>query len=144
MHACMLSHFSVLTLCNPRDYSPLGSSVHGDSLDKITGVGCHFRLQNSLAVPLKTENMLTDNSCVLGQFSQRLYRRLYQNVHSSCIRAPNQKLSKYPLMSTWPNELIHTYHEMLKLHTSDGICTQSKFRLGLEPMDWDSNPLSFN
>ena len=27
------------TLCDPRDYSPLGSSVHGDSLSKNTGVG---------------------------------------------------------------------------------------------------------
>ena len=29
------------TLCNPMDCSPPGSSVHGDSLDKNTGVGCH-------------------------------------------------------------------------------------------------------
>ena len=26
--ACMLSRFSCLTLCNPKDYSPPGSSVH--------------------------------------------------------------------------------------------------------------------
>ena len=30
---------SSLTLCNPMDYSPLGSSVHGDSPGKNTGVG---------------------------------------------------------------------------------------------------------
>ena len=30
-----------LTLCNPMDYSPPGSSVHGDSPGKNTGVGCH-------------------------------------------------------------------------------------------------------
>ena len=29
------------TLCDPTDYSPPGSSVHGDSLGKNTGVGCH-------------------------------------------------------------------------------------------------------
>ena len=29
------------TLCNPMDCSPPGPSVHGDSLGKITGVGCH-------------------------------------------------------------------------------------------------------
>ena len=28
-----------LTLCNPMDCSPSGSSVHGDSLGKNTGVG---------------------------------------------------------------------------------------------------------
>ena len=27
------------------DYSPPGSSVHGDSPGKNTGVGCHFLLQ---------------------------------------------------------------------------------------------------
>ena len=33
------------TLCDPMDYSPPGSSVHGDSPDKNTGVGCHALLQ---------------------------------------------------------------------------------------------------
>ena len=33
-----------LTLCNPMDCSPSGSSVHGDSLGKNTGVGCHVLL----------------------------------------------------------------------------------------------------
>ena len=34
-----------LTLCDPMDYSPTGSSVHRDSPDKDTGVGCHALLQ---------------------------------------------------------------------------------------------------
>ena len=33
------------TLCKPMDCSPPGSSVHGDSPGKNTGVGCHFLLQ---------------------------------------------------------------------------------------------------
>ena len=36
---------SRLTLCDPLDCSPPGSSVHGDSAGKNTGVGCHFLLQ---------------------------------------------------------------------------------------------------
>ena len=32
---------SCLTLCDPMDYSLLGSFVHGDSPDKNTGVGCY-------------------------------------------------------------------------------------------------------
>ena len=32
------------TLCNCMDCSPLGSSVHGDSPGKNTGVGCHALL----------------------------------------------------------------------------------------------------
>ena len=34
-----------LTLCNPTDCSPPGSSVHGVSAGKNTGVGCHALLQ---------------------------------------------------------------------------------------------------
>ena len=33
------------TLCDPMDCSPPGPSVHGDSPDKNTGVGCHALLQ---------------------------------------------------------------------------------------------------
>ena len=34
-----------LTLCDPTDCSPPGSSVHGDCPGKNTGVGCHALLQ---------------------------------------------------------------------------------------------------
>ena len=33
------------TLCDPMDYSPPGSSVHGDYPGKNTGMGCHALLQ---------------------------------------------------------------------------------------------------
>ena len=39
------------TLCNPMDYSPPGSSVHGDSPGKTTGMDCHFLLQGNLPNP---------------------------------------------------------------------------------------------
>ena len=42
---CTLLHAKLLqscpTLCDPIDHSPPGSSVHGDSPSKNTGVGCH-------------------------------------------------------------------------------------------------------
>ena len=41
---CLVAQ-SCQTLCNPMDYSPPCSSVHGDSLGKNTGVGCHDLLQ---------------------------------------------------------------------------------------------------
>ena len=34
-----------LTLCDPKDWSLLGSSVHGDSPGKNTGMSCHALLQ---------------------------------------------------------------------------------------------------
>ena len=43
---CCLVAQSCPTLCNPMDYSPPGSSVHGIFFPgKNTGVGCHFLLQ---------------------------------------------------------------------------------------------------
>ena len=41
---CSVIH-SCPILCDPLDYSPPGSSVHRDSPDKNTGVGCHALLQ---------------------------------------------------------------------------------------------------
>ena len=41
---CLIAQLC-LTFCDPMDCSPLGSSVHGDSLGKNTGVGCRALLQ---------------------------------------------------------------------------------------------------
>ena len=41
---CLVAQ-SCPTLCNPMEHSPPGSSVHGDSPGKNTGVGCHALLQ---------------------------------------------------------------------------------------------------
>ena len=41
---CLVTQ-SCPTLCNPMDSSLPGSSVHGDSPGKYTGVGCHALLQ---------------------------------------------------------------------------------------------------
>ena len=44
LEVCLVTQ-SCPTLCNPMDCSSPGSSVHGDSLGKNTGVGCHVLLQ---------------------------------------------------------------------------------------------------
>ena len=44
VHVCLVTQ-SCPSLCNPMDRSPPGSSVHGDSPGKNTGVGCHALLQ---------------------------------------------------------------------------------------------------
>ena len=51
---CMLSYsvaWSCRILCDPMEFRPPGSSVHGISPGKITGVGCHFLLQRNLPDP---------------------------------------------------------------------------------------------
>ena len=42
---CVKDAQSFLTPCDPIGCSLPGSSLHGDSLGKNTGVGCHFLLQ---------------------------------------------------------------------------------------------------
>ena len=44
---CLVTQ-SCLTLCDPVDCSPPGSSIHGNSLGKNTGVGCHALRQGIL------------------------------------------------------------------------------------------------
>ena len=44
MRTCLVTQ-SCLTLCNPMDCNPPGSSVHEESSGKNTRVGCHFLLQ---------------------------------------------------------------------------------------------------
>ena len=47
---CLVAQ-SCLTLCDPMDCSPPGSSVHEESPGKNTGVGCHALLQGNLPNP---------------------------------------------------------------------------------------------
>ena len=52
-HVCVLCLVaqSCPALCDPMDRRPPGSSVHGDSPGKNTGVGCHALLQGNLPNP---------------------------------------------------------------------------------------------
>ena len=47
VHEISIVTQSCPTLCDPMDCISPGSSVHGDSPGKNTGVGCHFLLQGS-------------------------------------------------------------------------------------------------
>ena len=68
MHAKLLQ--SCLTLCDPMDYSPLGTSVHGDSPGKNTGVGCHVLLQGIFSTQRSNPG--------LPHYKQILYQLNYQ------------------------------------------------------------------
>ena len=46
--SCVLSGSVVSDSCDPMDCNLPGSSVHGDSPCKSTGVGCHFLLQEEV------------------------------------------------------------------------------------------------
>ena len=61
------------TLCDPMDCSPPGSSVHGNSLGKSTGVGCHSILQGIFPTQGSNPGPL--------HCRQILYRLNYQGSH---------------------------------------------------------------
>ena len=54
---CLVSQ-SCPTLCDPKDYSPQGTSVHGDSPGKNTGVGGHALLQGNFPTQGLTPGLL--------------------------------------------------------------------------------------
>ena len=65
MLCCALVTQSCPTLCDPTDCSPLGSSVHGISPGKNTGVGCHFLLQ-CMKVKSESESEVTQSCLTLS------------------------------------------------------------------------------
>ena len=70
--ACLWFSRSVMSdICYPMDCLP-GSSVHGDSPGKNTGVGCHFLLQGIF--PTQESNM----GLLRGR--QILYRLSYKRI----------------------------------------------------------------
>ena len=56
--AVVLVAQSCLTLCNPMDCSPPGSSVLGDSPGKNSGVGCHALLQGIFPIQESNPGLL--------------------------------------------------------------------------------------
>ena len=86
---CLVAQ-SCLTLQDPMDCSPSGSSVHGDSPGKNTGVGCHALLQG---IFLAQES----NQCLL-HCRQILYQLSYQGNPLGCLLMVN-KLCSYLLES---------------------------------------------
>ena len=75
---------SCLTLADPMDCSLPGSSVHGDSPGKNTGVGCHFLLQYIFPIQESNPGLL--------HCRQTLYRLSYEGSPSGPSGSPHQTL----------------------------------------------------
>ena len=74
----VLAAQSCPTLCDPMDCSPPDSSVHGNSLGKNTGVGCHSLLQGILPTQGSNPGLL--------QCRQMLYHLSHQRMqHNHAI-----------------------------------------------------------
>ena len=87
-----------LTLCDPMNCSPPGSSVYGDSPGQNTGVGCHALLQGIF--PIQRSNP------GLPRCMQIFYRLSHQGSPSS-LRAKNN-LSHYHASDRTPHMEAHT------------------------------------
>ena len=85
-HACTptKSLLSCLTLSDPMGCSPPGSSVHGDSPGKNTGVGCHVLLQGIFLT--QGSNRVPYISCI-GRWI------LYHLSHQVSLPAQQQRLN---------------------------------------------------
>ena len=68
--ACAVGTQSCLTLCDPMDCSPSGSSVHGDSPGKNIGVSCHALLQGILLTQGSNPGLLHCR-CILYHLSHQ-------------------------------------------------------------------------
>ena len=92
---CLVAQ-SCLTLCDPTDRSPSGSSVHGDSPGKNAGVGCHAVLQGIFptqgpnpyllhwqagSLPLEPSGRQVSSPCLQSTRSQIKNRRRNLETH---------------------------------------------------------------
>ena len=80
---------SCLTLCNPMDYSPSGSSVHGIFQARILGVGCHFLPQDIF--PTQGSNPSPCISCIGRQILYHTGRQIL--YHWATWEAPKLSLT---------------------------------------------------
>ena len=104
LHYVLCAHTVLFQLCltlgDPMDYSPSGSSVHGILQAKITGMGCHAFPPgdlHDLGIRLKSPafNVLNSGSLV----PQRHWRSLYQVLLLLLSRFSRVRLCATPEMA---------------------------------------------
>ena len=122
--ACMLSCFSCVLLS--RDCNPPGSSVHGDSPGKNSGVGCHALLQqifptqgsnlcllclqhweaSSLALPGKLRHHQTRfNLYFVGKFNVTEVYFLWVSLEAQLIKNPSAMHKTWVRSLSWEDPL---------------------------------------
>ena len=104
LRSCALL-LSLVQLCNPKDSSLPGSSVHGDSPGKNTGVGCHIRGYLTLLQGIFTTQGLNPSllHCwrILYHLSQQGRPRILEWVAYPFSRGSSQELNRGLLHCRW-------------------------------------------
>ena len=99
---------SCLTLCNPMDCNPTGSSVHGDSPDKNTGVSSHSLLQG-IFLTQRSNQGLTHCRQILYSLSQ------WSNSHQKQTGDWQNDSSATKSIKTDPRGVRKEWGEMIRL-----------------------------
>ena len=108
LHASSVSK-SYLTLCDPTDYSPPGSSVHRILQARKLGVACHFLLQEILLTHGSNSSLLHLLHCQadslplshLGSPKYKLVDLRKQNYRNKKIQEWSMKSKHKPDVSFW-------------------------------------------
>ena len=93
VHAQSLQSYP--TLCNPMDYNLPRYSVHGNSLGKNTGVGCHILLQGIFLTQ-------GSNPCLLCL--------LHWQTGSLLLASPGSPYCSSPVANQWQESSGHIVH----------------------------------
>ena len=91
--------------------SPPGSSVHGDSPDKKTGVGCHFFLQVIF--------LMQGLNLSLQHFRQILYRWATREARVVTTHHDLLLTSRYFLFRCWNIFINSSFYCIYRMHVSD-------------------------
>ena len=91
---CLVAQ-SCPTLCNPMGYSLPGSSVHGDSPGRNTGVGCYVLLQGSFPTQESNPGLL---HC--KQILYHLSHRGSQGVNGMLYKEPGTAIQQMAFMKS--------------------------------------------
>ena len=107
---------SCLTLCNPMDCSPPGSSVHGDSPGKNSGVGCdgtHLPWGDFPHPGIEPTSPMSSalavrffNTCTTWEAQNHTGGLLKHKLLPGILRVPDS----VHLGRAWESALLHFYH----------------------------------
>ena len=120
MHLVAQSH---LILCHPMDFSPSGSSVHGDSPGKNTGVGCHVLLQcdNIWHTKILTVPIITASYVYKGAWTPKFYILVLKNkIRNVTLTQARLFLKIYTIIS---NHFLSNQEEQHKKYPTSPAAT---------------------
>ena len=85
---CLVAQ-SFLTLCDPMDCSPPGSSIHGDSPGKDAGAGCFLLLQGIFQIQGSNLGLHTAGGCLTIWATSPSKNKLFQRTSQVVLVVKN-------------------------------------------------------